>query len=155
MKSENTSIRLKRLLKERNLRQVDVLAKTRPYCEKFGIKLNKSDLSQYISGVSEPGSKKLTVLSLALGVNEPWLMGYDVPMTKELSIKAIQNSAEEIVYLYNKLDSEDKAEIRGTIKGMLKAEKYNIDYLEPVAAHNDAKIDKNQLELMNQDAQEL
>lgn len=93
MKSENTSARLKRILKERNLRQVDILEKTRPYCEKFGVKLNKSDLSQYISGVSEPGSKKLTILALALGVNESWLMGYDVPMSKETNLSQVNKSA--------------------------------------------------------------
>lgn len=82
MKTENTSIRLRKLLHDRNLKQVDILEKVRPFCEKYNVKFNKSDLSQYVAGISEPGSKKLTILALALDVNEAWLMGYDVPMEK-------------------------------------------------------------------------
>lgn len=80
MKIENTASRLKKIMSMHNLRQVDILEAAQPYCKKYGIKLNKSDLSQYISGIVEPGSYKLTILSLALNVSEPWLMGFDVPM---------------------------------------------------------------------------
>ena len=44
----------------------------------MNIRLAKNDLSQYVSGKVEPSQEKLTLLSLALEVNEPWLMGYDV-----------------------------------------------------------------------------
>lgn len=64
---------------EKNLRQVDILELAKPYCQKNNVKLGKSDLSQYLKGTVEPGQEKLTVLSLALDVNEAWLMGYDVP----------------------------------------------------------------------------
>ena len=40
--------------------------------------MNKSDISQYVSGKVEPNQDKLAVLGMALGVNEAWLMGYDV-----------------------------------------------------------------------------
>lgn len=83
MKKENTSIRLKRIMQERNLRQVDILDLTKPYCEKHNMKLNKSDLSQYVSGLVEPGQEKLSVIAMALGVNETWLMGYDVQKERE------------------------------------------------------------------------
>ncbi len=83
MKIENTSIRLKRIMKDRHLKQVDILEKCKPFCEKYNITMNKSDISQYVSGKNEPGSKKLTILGLALGVTETWLMGYDVPMSRE------------------------------------------------------------------------
>ena len=42
--------------------------------------MNRSDISQYVSGKVEPGQDKLTVLGLALGVDPVWLMGIDVPM---------------------------------------------------------------------------
>lgn len=80
---ETTSTRLKRLLADRNLRQVDVLEKAAPYCKKYGIKLTKSDLSQYVTGKFTPGQEKLSILGLALGVSEAWLMGYDVPMQRD------------------------------------------------------------------------
>lgn len=79
---ESTSIRLTRIIKERNLKQVDILSMAIPYCKQYGIKLNRSDLSQYVSGKVIPGQDKLTVLGLALNVSEAWLMGYDVPMER-------------------------------------------------------------------------
>lgn len=82
MKKSNTAERLKQLISERNLKQVDILKLAEPYCKKYSIKLNKNDLSQYISGKVEPGQNKLYILGLALNVSEVWLMGYDVPMNK-------------------------------------------------------------------------
>ena len=82
MKSYTTAQRLKQIMADRNLRQVDILRSAARYCEKFNIKLGKNDLSQYVSGKVEPGQDKLTILCLALGVSEAWLMGYDVPMGK-------------------------------------------------------------------------
>lgn len=78
-----TSQRLKQLLSERNLKQVDVLALAQPISEKYGVKLTKSGLSQYVSGKVEPGQEKLTVLGKALDVSEVWLMGYDVPQSRK------------------------------------------------------------------------
>ena len=83
MKIYTTSERLKEYMSKYNLRQVDILEKVKPYCDEYGVKMNKSDLSQYVSGKNEPGQDKLIVLAKALRVTEPWLMGYDVPETKE------------------------------------------------------------------------
>jgi hypothetical protein len=82
MKIDTTANRIKHLMSIRNLRQVDILDMTKPYCERYGMKLSKSDLSQYVSGSVEPGQSKLAVLGMALNVNEVWLMGYDVPMER-------------------------------------------------------------------------
>ena len=79
MKVETTSTRLKRIMSVRNLRQVDILKMAEPFCRKHNIKLEKNDLSQYVSGKVEPKQDKLTVLGLALDVSEAWLMGYNVP----------------------------------------------------------------------------
>ena len=64
----------------RGLRQIDILNKCQPYCKKYDIRLNRNDLSQYVSGKVLPKQNKLTILAEALGVSEVWLMGYDVPM---------------------------------------------------------------------------
>ena len=82
MKKENTATRLKEIMNKRNLRQVDILNLTLPYCEKYDVKMNKSDISQYCSGKTEPNQDKLYVLGAALNINEAWLMGYDVPMER-------------------------------------------------------------------------
>ena len=83
MKEKNTSDRLKQIMNERNLKQVDILNKVQPYCREFNQKINKSHLSQWVSGTNEPNQSKLYILALALGVSEPWLMGYDVPMERK------------------------------------------------------------------------
>ena len=95
MKKENTSVRLNKIMEERNLRQVDILERVKPFCIKYDIKMNKSDLSQYVSGKVEPSQEKLVILGMALNVSEAWLMGFDVPMertsaTREMSPKILQ-----------------------------------------------------------------
>ncbi len=79
MNKENTAIRLKQILEERNLKQVDVINMSKPLCTQYGIRLEKNDLSQYLSGKTEPGQNKLFILAKTLNVNEAWLMGFDVP----------------------------------------------------------------------------
>ena len=77
MKKYTTMDRLKQLMSDRNLRQVDILNLCLPFCKKYGINIGKSDLSQYLSGKVVPKQDKLSILSMALGVSEVWLMGYD------------------------------------------------------------------------------
>jgi repressor LexA len=80
---KTTAERLQEIMDMRGLKQVDILRLCQPYAEKLGTKFQKSALSQYISGRNEPNQYKLTVLALALNVNEAWLMGYDVPMERK------------------------------------------------------------------------
>lgn len=94
MKKHTTSYRLKQIMTERNLKQVDILNLSTPFCQKYGIKLNKNDLSQYVSGKVEPGQNKLYILGQALNVSEAWLMGFDVPMEK--SYKPGKNTSDDI-----------------------------------------------------------
>lgn len=86
MKNATPSDRLRQIMKEQHLKQVDILNLARPLCEKHQVKLNKSDLSQYVSGKVVPGQDKLFILSAILGVNEAWLMGYDVPKEIDANI---------------------------------------------------------------------
>lgn len=102
MKPYTTSQRLQQLMSMRNLSQAEILRKAKPYCEKYGIKLGKSALSQYVSGENEPGQEKLTILGLALGVNEAWLMGYDVYMGRRTT-PASDNGGDGRVELINEL----------------------------------------------------
>ncbi|MCK3975099.1 helix-turn-helix domain-containing protein [Streptococcus suis] len=81
MMKTTTSQRLKQILSERNLRQVDILNRSLPFQKELGVKMGKSALSQYVSGKSSPDQDKLVLLSKTLGVSEAWLMGYDVPMS--------------------------------------------------------------------------
>ena len=78
MKVSNTSSRLNELMRERGIRQIDILNAAKPFCDRYNIRLGKNDLSQYVNGKVEPKQEKLTILGLALHVSETWLMGYDV-----------------------------------------------------------------------------
>lgn len=45
-----TSERLKYLMEIRNLRQADILEKIQPYCQRYGVKIPRNALSQYVTG---------------------------------------------------------------------------------------------------------
>lgn len=83
MRMKKTADRLRQLMEERNLRQVDILRLAAPYCREYNLKLTKSDMSQFLSGKVEPGQWKLTIIGKALNVSEAWLMGYDVPRERD------------------------------------------------------------------------
>lgn len=76
---KTTGQRLKQIMNEKGLKQVDILNKTVPFQKKFDVKIRKNDLSQYINDKNEPRQDKLFILASALNVNEAWLMGYNVP----------------------------------------------------------------------------
>lgn len=79
---ENTSARLKKLMDMRGIRQADILEMIKPYCDRYGVKIPRNAISQYVTGKVVPKQDKLTILGLALDVAEAWLMGYDVPMER-------------------------------------------------------------------------
>lgn len=74
MEKATFSERLNLILKEKNIRQVDL-------CKETGI--GKSAMSQYLHGSFEPKQQKLYALATALNVSEAWLMGYDVPKERQ------------------------------------------------------------------------
>lgn len=45
--------------------------------------IDKGQLSSYIAGKYKPRQNNIEALSIALDVNEAWLMGFDVPMEKD------------------------------------------------------------------------
>lgn len=77
------AIRLKEIMDETGLRQVDILNMSAPYQKELGVKMGKSALSQYLSGKTVPDQDKLVLLAKTLKVSESWLMGYDVSKTKK------------------------------------------------------------------------
>ena len=150
MINESTSTRLKEIMKERNLRQVDLLEMVKPYCEKYNVKINKSDISQYLSGKVKPGQEKLSMVSMALNINESWLMGYDVPKEKQFTLETSTLSKEENLLLqyFSNLDLDDKNKVIDYSKLLSSQDKYNKvirlsweekgkEHLMPIACHND------------------
>lgn len=121
MKKENTAIRLNKIMTERNLRQVDILERVKPFCIKYDIKMNKSDLSQYVSGKVEPSQEKLVVLGMALNVSEAWLMGFDVPMERTVSPK---ESSPKIMQYYDQLNDIGKHEATKRVMELTEVPRY-------------------------------
>lgn len=79
MEKVDTSFRLRQIMKERGIKQADILRLCQPIAAKYGVKFGKSALSQYVAGRVKPSQTPLFILGQALNVNEAWLMGYDVP----------------------------------------------------------------------------
>lgn len=82
MKLDTTANRLKEYMRIYQMKQADIVTAAQPYCKEAGVKINKSDISQYLSGKVSPGNDKIYVLSVALGLSPLWLLGYNVPMYK-------------------------------------------------------------------------
>ena len=76
--NSTTSTRIKQAMNSSNLKQVDIVNKAKSLEKETGIKLSKTDLSQYVNGKVTPGQKKLYILAKILNVSEAWLLGYDV-----------------------------------------------------------------------------
>ena len=68
-----TSERIKEGMALRNLKQADLVEKT---------KISKGALSSYVSGRYVPKQNNIYLIAKALDVNEAWLMGADVPMER-------------------------------------------------------------------------
>lgn len=66
-----TSERIKEALQIRNMKQSELVEKT---------KIGKSSISTYLSGTYEPKQKNIYLIAKALKVSPAWLMGLDVPM---------------------------------------------------------------------------
>ncbi len=77
--------RLNSIIKERNIRQIDL-------CKATGI--GKSAMSQYLHGSFEPKQQNLHALASALHVSEAWLMGYDVPREKISNSYSLPSSSD-------------------------------------------------------------
>ena len=142
MKELTTADRLKQIMSERGLKQVDILEACKPYCERYGVQLKKNDLSLYVSGKVEPKQDKLSILGMALNVNEVWLMGYNVPAGRkelekleqqlqsevaacELFEKCYGKEAFEAVKLFVQLDTLDQGKVIGKMELMLEDKKYS------------------------------
>lgn len=108
MRKFTTGQRLKELMASKGLRQIDILNKTLPYQKSLGITISKSHLSNYVNDRSSPDNGKMLLLAQALGVSEPWLMGYDV----EADGKVKQDQSEaNLLQAYRKLTEPRKEKL--------------------------------------------
>lgn len=96
-------------IKERLREALDIKNMTQQeLSDKTGIP--KASISQYLSGYAKPKSDRIYAISSALGINEAWLLGFDVPINEsytQIGNKAIM--AKNIQYymdIHNKTRNE-------------------------------------------------
>lgn len=164
MERSSTSERLKQLMSERNLRQVDILEKSKPFQKQLGVKMGRSALSQYVTGKSKPDDKKLYLLSKTLDVSEAWLMGYDVDIKRvpDEERGTTQNSHPEILTIYNQLEEprqekvldfanaqldEQESSKVASIFEKVSNEDYIIDYVEGLVAAGHGTFQEDNLHM--------
>lgn len=82
--------RLQQAINNRNIKPVELHEKT---------SISESLLSKYLSGNAIARQRKLTLLADALNVNEVWLMGYDVPMDRNMKTDKLGNPVVSIPLL--------------------------------------------------------
>jgi len=87
-------------------------------------KLDKSLISNYLSGNYNAKQDKLSILANVLDVTETWLMGYDVPMNNENSNGAANENLSELDNLLfskaKELNDEEKKAIISVMEAIHK-----------------------------------
>lgn len=96
---ETTAERLRQIMKKRGLRQADVLRLADPFSKFYGIPISRANMSMYCSGRVVPAQDKLFLLACALNVSEAWLMGVDVPETRDPQAQQIAASVVSLMQL--------------------------------------------------------
>lgn len=119
----HTGQRLKAIMRNRDLKQIDILNLTKVYSELHGVKVTKQDLSQYIQEKVEPNQRKLGILAKALGVSEAWLMGFDVPMLKQ-DVTSSDEQKDELVNIYHQLTASRQQVVYDTAVAQLDEQKH-------------------------------
>lgn len=162
MEKIHTSERLKQIMKERNLRQIDIVKMARPLCEQYKVRLEKNDISQYVSGKSEPGQYKLFILAKTLNVQEAWLMGLDAPMERNYNIEPkrapnitedcitplVLDKANSIFTKYSHLNNAGKEKAENYIDDLLDNPKYT-------SSSNEINIERNPVTASIHDSLEI
>lgn len=115
-----TAQRLQQIMDSKSLKQVDIINMAKPFCEKYGVKLGKNSLSQYVNGSHKPTQDKLTILGLALNVSELWLMGFDVPEDRKIALIEPEDDEreEEFIQLYRSLSPEKQVMVVQMLRGL-------------------------------------
>lgn len=110
MESSIFATRLKELMREKNIKQVELVR----MAESKGIKLGKSHISQYVSGKTIPRKDILHFLANTLEVEADWLLG-----------KEIQPTQQSCVHKEHRDDITIKKEIGGSMRTFKKSDKLN------------------------------
>ena len=90
--------RFRHALRDSNLTQQELSEKT---------KIPKSSISQYLSGYAKPKNERVYKIAHTLGVNEAWLLGFDVDMEIKNSTNILHPSCHSVPILGTICISDD------------------------------------------------
>lgn len=127
MKKAETKDRIREGLSIRNMKQAELVEKT-------GI--DKGQMSSYLSGRYKPKQENLYLIAQALSVDEAWLMGFDVPMERNINKNTHREKSPKILQYYEMLNDIGKHEATKRVKELTELPKYvneDADYVN--AAH--------------------
>ena len=82
----------------------------------------KSSLSLYIKGAYEPKQDRLFDMAIALNVSELWLMGYDVPMERDLLLQStndLSNTEMIMLELFRRIPENQQMVLIQMVRGAL------------------------------------
>ena len=100
------SDRLRYFMEQKGLKQADLVERT---------KINKSSISEYLSGNYEPKQRNIYKLAVALGIKPSQLMGVEEyqPASTVTTAKAMEFSEREILLIkkYRQLDADGKEDV--------------------------------------------
>lgn len=110
---EPMSIRLRRAMNLRNMKQVELAEIT---------KIPKSSINQYLSGyATNTSTDRIYLMAKALDVNPVWLTGFDVPMessatynkkSADLLMDSYEDkSTRQVIELMNQMDDKGKEQV--------------------------------------------
>ena len=117
---EPCSVRLRKALTIRNMRQADL-------CEKTNIP--KSAISHYLSGSFVPKQDRAYIIAQALDVNPAWLMGFDAPMVIDDIKKApptepeLSEGEKLVLQLFRQIPEDKQTEALDLLRVALRMQK--------------------------------
>lgn len=126
--------RLKKAMDIRNIKQIELVEKTG---------LDKTLINKYLAGISNARQQKLTKLADALDVNEVWLMGYDVPMQRDLTIGTSLASNSAVVFVYGTIPAGIPMEC---IEDIIDTEEIPVEMLKGGKQYFGLKVKGNSME---------
>lgn len=104
----NIKDRLSEALKARNMTPAELARRS-------GV--DKGSISRYLSGKFEPKQSAVLSMAKALNVSPSWLLGYDVPIEPDYTVKLDEDN---LVVLIDKLSPDDKATLKTFVEALIK-----------------------------------
>ena len=99
---ETFAERLKHYMQKANMKQTDLVEKT---------KINKSSISEYLSGNYEPKQRNIYKIATALGVKPSQLMGISAATETPASALSLTQQEETLIKKYRQLDADGKEDV--------------------------------------------